>query len=680
VWIGWPGTVAREHRKRVEDTLASEHRCQPLFLPEQLAERFYEGFSNRTIWPVFHSFPSYAKYSSHEWEAYQRANAMFADAVSRHARPGDDLWLHDYHLMLLPGLLRSRLPQARLGFFLHIPFPPPDIFRLLPQHRDILQGLLGADLIGFHTHDYAQAFLGSARRLLGLDNTLGQIFLGQRPVQVDVFPMGIDHERYATAPSEPGIASLTARIRTGLRSRRMVFSVSRLDYTKGIPEALEAFAAFLTRYPEWIEHLVYILVVVPSRERVERYASLKREIDEMIGRINGEFGTIDWQPVRSIYRPLSFPELIALYASADVALVTPLRDGMNLIAKEFLAVRGEGTGVLVVSELAGAAKELGEALHVNPNSTDDVAEALQRALTMPEEEQRRRNAVMQQRLRSHNLQQWVSRFFSRLNAVSESARALEVKHLDAHARRRLLEDYARGRSRLLLFDYDGTLVPFAPTPAGARPDEGVLASLRRLASREGNNLVIISGRDRHTLEEWLAGLSLTLVAEHGGWIKERDGIWVPTENPADESWKREIRPIFELFVERIPGSTIEEKTFSLVWHFRQADPESAVLAARELLDTIATLTMNLNLQVLPGNKTLEVRHSGINKGSYFTRHHAPEAHDFILAVGDDWTDEDLFANLPTSAYSVKVGTTLTRAHYSLRTVEEVRSLLESLGV
>ena len=678
-WIGWPGHVPKEYKPEVEQHLSKKHGAFPVFLPESLAMRYYAGYSNRTLWPILHSLPTLARYSAPEWEAYRKANHLFFRTLKEHYQPGDIIWIHDYHLMLLPQFVREEFPEATIGFFLHIPFPHSDIFRLIPQHREILRGLLAVDLAGFHTHDYAQAFLGSVRRLIGYDNTLGQILVGERIVQADVFPMGIDFERYSTASADPSVQQEIAVIRNTLRTRKVVFSVSRLDYTKGIPQSVSAVAEFLSRYPQWHGTFVYVLVVVPSRENVDQYASLKREIDEMVGRTNSSFGSIGWQPIRYIYRSLKFAELVGLYNVADVALITPLRDGMNLIAKEFLAVKNEGPGVLVLSEFTGAAKELLEALVVHPHSKEDIAEAIHRALEMPEDEQRRRNVFMAQRLHSHDIHAWVRRFFERLKEVQDVSRNLAVKILDGKTRTAILKSYREAHRPLLLLDYDGTLVPFATHPEGAKPDGAILHTLTQLAAHERNSLVIVSGRDRGTLDSWLGSLPLTIVAEHGGWIRPRGMEWFPSVGHSEELWKRDIRPIMDLFVERIPGSFVEEKDFSLVWHFRKADRESATGAARELLDTLANITTNMNIQVLPGNKTVEVRHFGINKGSYYTRYHSAAGHDFILAVGDDWTDEDLFAALPPTAYSIKVAPRITRARLNVRTVEDVRALLGDLA-
>src|SRR6266540_3531618 len=321
-WFGWPGDVAPSESHEIAARLEKKFDCHPVFLPRKLARSFYSGFSNGTLWPLFHSFSTYARYSASEWAA-----------------------------------IRERAPDARIGFFLHIPFPPYDVFRLLPWHRDLLRGVLGADLVGFHTYDYMRAFVGSVRRGLGYESRIGTITAEHRVVQADVFPLGIDVETFASAPVGPAAVSSIARLRKALGSSKLLFSISRLDYTKGIPEQLEAFGRFLESHPEWRRKVAYVLAVVPSRERVAEYARLKRAIDERVGRINSRYSTIAWSPIRYVYRQLDFDELIALYRVSDVAIVTPLRDGMNLIAKEYVAAKQEPRGVLILSEMAGASKE-----------------------------------------------------------------------------------------------------------------------------------------------------------------------------------------------------------------------------------------------------------------------------------------------------------------------------------
>jgi len=679
LWVGWPGPVAKDDREEVKHTLQKEYGCLPVFLSDQLAEKYYEGYSNRSIWPLFHSMPMYAKYSASEWEAYKRANTLFRDAVLSAYNDGDLLWIHDYHLMMLPRYLREHLPHAALSFFLHIPFPHHEIYRLLPQHREILESLLSLDLIGVHTHDYAHALLGSIRRLLGHDNTLGQLIVGDRAVQVDVFPMGIDFHKYADGLDDPSAQKEVESIRSSIVSRRIVFSVQRLDYTKGIPESLEAVKVFYEKHREWHEKIVYLLVVVPSRENVERYASLKRQIDELVGSINSEFGTLGWTPVRYIYRSLSFTQLVALYSVADVAMVTPLRDGMNLIAKEYLAVRRDNRGVLILSELAGAAKELMESITVNPNSPEEIERALVRALAMDEREQEQRVSMMRTRLEQNDLSQWIRRSFQRLEDALKATADLSVKLLDHSVRDRLIHQYRTGNTRLIVLDYDGTLVPFADEPKLAKTDSELRSILQSLTQSDRTTVVILSGRDRHTLEEWLGDLRLGLVAEHGGWARDAgETEWRRVLAPPNVQWMKDILPFLRLYVERIPGSFVEEKAFSLVWHYRKADHESGSVAAKELLDSLSQFSMNLGVQILPGNKTVEIRNVGISKGVYYAEALSHIPSDFILAAGDDWTDEDLFSVLPETAFSIKVGMRVSKARYNVRSYRDVRSLLEQL--
>ncbi len=677
-WFGWPGTIAPSETEEVTTRLEKEFDCVPVVLPHALARPYYAGFSNGTLWPLFHSFSTYARYSASEWEAYRAVNARFADAIVRALRPNDQLWIHDYHLLLLPRLIRERVPEARVGFFLHIPFPPYDVFRLLPWHREILQGMLGADLIGFHTYDYARAFLGSVLRDLGLDNRIGTIVAGHRAVQVDVFPLGVDVAKFNSTPIGPAAGRSIARLRKGLEPSKLLFSISRLDYTKGIPEGLDAFGRFLELHPEWRRKITYLLAVVPSRERVAEYARLKRAIDERVGRINSRYSTIAWSPIRYVYRQLDFDELIALYRVSDVAIITPLRDGMNLIAKEYVAAKQEPRGVLVLSEMAGASKEMREALIVNPNDVEDVVGAIQRALTMPPEEQAWRIRAMQERLRRYDARTWAMRFLERLEDAVRLSEDLTSKSLsDAH-RKEIRQAYRKAARRLLLFDYDGTLVSLSVNREATLPDGRVMGILKGLGSDPTNHVVLVSGRPRQDLEKWFGELPLTLIAEHGAWVRDHgDREWRSTL-PLEEGWKVRVRPVMERFLDRVPGSSLEEKDFSIAWHYRLADVESGTLAAKDLVDILTTLTANFDLQVLPGNKVVEIRRSGVSKGTHFATHLAREPWGFILAAGDDWTDEALFASLPPSAFSIRVGITASSARLNVESEAAILDLLESL--
>lgn len=678
LWIGWPGELDdREDFETITERLIKEFSCYPVYLSRSDVEEYYGGFSNKTIWPLFHYFPMYAAYDEAYWKAYRRVNQAFCNKIMKVAKSGDVIWVHDYHLMLLPEMLREKLQDATIGFFLHIPFPSFELFRLLPWRRELLEGLLGADLIGFHTYDYARHFLSSVLRLVGHDHKLGEVITRNRMVKVDSFPMGIDYERYSEAVGEPRVLTEIVQLRQRLGNTKVILSIDRLDYTKGIPQRLKAFDKFLQKYPRWHEKVTLILVTAPSRTSVDQYRLLKKQVDELVGHINGKYGTVGWIPIQYFNRSIPFHPLIAMYCIADVALITPLRDGMNLIAKEYVATKKDGKGVLILSEMAGAATELGEALIINPNNKLEIVEALNEALRMPEDEQVARNRIMQQRLERWHVGQWAERFLDKLLETKKRQEALLVKRLNPPTKRKLVADYFNSKRRLILLDYDGTLTQFYGKPEDAKPNAETLGLLEQLAAVPENEVVLISGRTKSTLSKWFGALNIGLIAEHGLWVREKGGDWEVVESVSNQ-WKSEIRPVLEFYADRTPGSSLEEKDFSLVFHYRRAEPELGSLRARELTNHLVNFTANLNLQVLEGHKVIEVKNIGINKGKAALRWISREKWDFLMAAGDDWTDEDIFAVLPETAYSIRVGLSPSQARFNLSSPKEVLSLLRDL--
>lgn len=679
-WIGWPGITSeklnKSDRECIEAKLKSEYHCQPVYLTKNDFDNYYLEFCNKTMWPLCHYFTEYVVYEKNSWEAYERANTRFCSAILDSISSNDDItWVHDFHLMLVPDLLRAKRPDATIGFFFHIPFPSFEVFRLLPWRKEILQGLLGADVIGFHTYDYARHFLSCVHRLLGYDHDLGQIFIHDRTIKVDVFPMGIDYEQFSGAAQKPEVKKEIIKFRRKIGDRKVILSIDRLDYTKGIPQRLKAFDTFLSKHPEYKGKITLLLVAVPSRMRVHQYQTLKESVDELIGNINGNHGTIGWVPIWYFYRSIPFHTLAALYNIADIAMVTPLRDGMNLIAKEYIASKIDRKGVLILSEMAGAAKELGEAIVVNPYDHDSIVFALEKAFAISEEVQIAHNTEMQERLKRYDVRRWAEEFIGRLIQTKTLGNQMKDKLLDAKSRRKLTHKYKESMNRLLLLDYDGTLVPFYPSPELASPDKEILEILKNLTANRKNEVVIISGRDKDTLETWFRGYNLGLIAEHGALIKE--STWELIE-PLSSDWKEKIRPILELYQDRTPGSLVEEKEFSLVWHYRSTDHELGLIRAREIIDDLVDLTANLSLEILEGHKVVEVKNSGINKGRAGLRLVQKKDWDYILSIGDDWTDEDLFQVLPDEAYSIRVGFAPTNAKYRLQSYLEVRALLSQL--
>ena len=566
-----------------------------------------------------------------------------------------------------------------IGFFLHIPFPSFEIFRLLPAQwrKDLLEGLLGASLVGFHTHDYTRHFLSCVLRTLGCEHQLGTVIFREREVKVDTFPMGIDFEGFAGAAVAPATEGRVNELRRRCPGQKVIFSVDRLDYTKGLLNRLRGYELFLKKHPEWREKVVFIMSVAPSRTGVDSYRAMKKELEEAVGRIAGAYGNVHWSPIIYQYCSLGFEEIVALYRMSDVALITPLRDGMNLVAKEFIACRPKRDGVLILSEMAGAAKEMGEAVLVNPYHTAEFAAALQQALTMPISEQVRRNEILQERLRRYDIKRWGEDFLLALKGTVKSEAVHRVRALKGKARASMHQMYGQAERRTLLLDYDGTLVPFVDDPSQAKPDAELIEILGLLASDDANDVVIVSGRPRTDLESWFGRLPVTFIAEHGIWLRPVGQDWKAL-TPVNAEWKEKVRPILQFYVDRLPGAFLEEKEFSLAWHYRRADASQASLRASELLDDIADYTRNINVQVLEGDKVLEVRTTNVTKGTAAGQWLSRSQPEFILAIGDDWTDEDLFRALPGSAFTVRVGLAPTCAKYSIGSHTLVRKLLQEL--
>ena len=677
IWIGWPGLYLHEDSEKEEVAAAlKKENMAPVYLTKDDIEKFYEGFCNSTLWPLFHYFPKYVGFDEEHWQSYRYVNNLFCEAVIQYAEKDDIIWIHDYQLLLLPSMIREKLPEASIGFFQHIPFPSYEIFRILPWRQELLEGMLGSDLLGFHTYDDVRHFLSSVSRITGIDNKMGEMRVGSRICNVDSFPMGIDYQKFENAALSPDTIKEIKKYRDKLGNQKLIISIDRLDYSKGIPERLNALYEFLSRYPEYKEKISLIFVMVPSRDKVPLYKQLKMEIDELVGRINGKFGTMSWTPVYYFYRGFPFQSLSAFYTMSDVALVTPLRDGMNLVCKEYIASKKDQTGVLILSEMAGAAKEMSEAIIVNPHDVNQIVDALHQALTMPKEEQQRRNYELQNILRRYDIHHWVHVFMQELEEIKDRQRQFEIRRLSYHIRQEIVDHYKNAKKRIIFLDYDGTLVEFNSDPRKVAPDDDLKILMNRLSNDPKNKIVIISGRDKDSLEDWFGNTRIDMIAEHGVWLKEGRIYWSLIDYLSDE-WKKSIRPILELYVDRTPGSFIETKDFSLVWHYRKADKALGELRSRELINNLQYLTTNMPIKILEGNKVIEVKNAGINKGVAALRW-LHEPYDFILAAGDDLTDEDTFSIMPESSYTLKVGYSPSIASFNISSVTEMRGLLRAM--
>lgn len=677
IWIGWPGfEVPEERQDEVREKLAALH-LYPVFLTQNEINQFYEGFSNEVLWPVFHYVVTYAHYEQSYWDCYQSVNEKFAKAALQLIDSQDKVWVHDYQLLLLPGLLRKYLPEATIGFFQHIPFPSYEIFRLIPWREELVNGLIGADLIGFHTYDDVRHFLTTATRLLPINSSANILNNNERQIVVEAFPMGIDADKFNELTKSAEVKKEIDFFRKEKEHLKIILSIDRLDYSKGILERLRAFELLLQLHPAYIGKIALFMVVVPSRDKVQQYKDLKEQIDQLVGNINASYRSMDWIPVNYFYRSFPIEVLSALYATADICLVTPMRDGMNLVSKEYIASRTNNDGVLILSEMAGAAKELTEALVVNPNNLGDIMEAIVLGLNMPLEEQEQRMVAMRAIVSKYNVKHWVKNFVTRLAEVKDLQKSLLTKHAVNHINDAITKKYNETAKRVLFLDYDGTLVGFSGNIEQATPNAELYDLIEKLTADPANTVVIISGRRHQTLEKWFGHFKLDMIAEHGAWQKKHGAEW--TSLPwLNDSWKQEIRTFLETYTDRTPGSFIEEKSYSLVWHYRKVEPGLGELRAGEIVNHLRVLAADKGLQLMPGNKVIEFKSVEINKGKAALNWMHETEYDFIMAIGDDHTDEDIFKVLPPEAITIKVGNNLSEAKYYLVDFREVRRLLTNL--
>jgi len=681
-WVGWPGIASDELTPAERRTVTQRLKRDGYYAVHQTqeeVEKYYEGYANNTLWPLFHYLQNddVPQKTKEVWNTYKAVNQRFAKEAAKHLDKNTVTWVQDYHLMLVPSYLRERAPEAKIGFFLHIPFPSYEIFRTLPERTELLRGLLGADLIGFHTYDYARHFLSSCLRTFGISNHNGKLLHQNRQIVVDAFPLGIDVDKFRNTLTSEETLQIKREIHENYGEYKLILSVDRLDYTKGFLHRLEAFGRFLEKYPAMRQKVVLMMVAQPSRAGVERYQWLRDEVERLVSRINGEFGTVDWTPVIYYYQGVQLDRLVALYSSADVALITPLRDGMNLVAKEYVVAQAEeNPGVLVLSEMTGASEELAEALPINPYDIENVADVLHQALKLPKSERKIRFRKMYRRLSAYPPTAWANDFCAELVERTDQA---ELRFLSNDDATLYTKQFASAASSLILLDYDGTLRSFvkSPDPAAARPSQKLKAIIRALGEHSGCRVVIISGRTKEALEAWFHDSPVDLVAEHGAWRRTSDG-WQKTVDEPSPDIRAKALALMRQTANRTPGAAVEEKDFSLVWHYRNVSPELAYVRASVLRHDLRNICEASELAVFDGHKVIEVKPTGIDKGqiaAQYLREYNPE---FSMVIGDDYTDESMFEVASSDTITIKVGEGQTVASERLPDVAAVLKLLEAL--
>lgn len=680
LWLGYAGLSPKDADYKGAKHLLHKQRYIPVDVSDADYGSFYNGACNGSIWPLFHYAPHFMTRTEGDWQAYVKVNHLFAAEILNIAKAGDYVWIHDYHLMLVPEILREEMPDLRIAYFHHIPFPAHEMFRIHPKRESILRGLLGADLIGMHTIDYALNFQSAVTRLLEARVETDSIFFRDHRAKVGAFPLGVDVQNIRRTLN----AAPKCELLTQLEGKKVLLGIDRLDYTKGLPEKLTAFRLLLTNHPEYIGHIVLLQVCVPTRMEVPNYAELRAEIERLVGQINGEFGHPGYVPLQYLFQPFSPEQVYQFYEHADVALVTPLRDGLNLVSKEYVASRRDDDGVLILSELAGSAAEMGEALLVNPYDVRALAEAIHSALSMPNLERRHRMRRLRERVqRSDNLS-WATTFKLAWQEASSSKTKKRSVGLTGISVPLLIETILSYRIKSLFLDYDGTLVPIVASPDLAVPSKATLHLLHMLSRIPDFEVAIITGRSQEFCLQHLGDLPITLASEHSAFVRIRgDRHFVATFNLEElEHFKEVARPYLARYLARVPGSQLEEKVTSLVVHYRQSEPSFAHGQALDLRENLSQILANSPFGVYLAKKAIEVKPRSANKGLAIERCLASWQDDdeAFLTAGDDATDEDMFRVRSAVNHSIYVGYPTTTAKYHVASPVELADFLQKLAL
>lgn len=706
-WIGWAGVnVPDEVGQKALTQALAEKRCIPVFLDEEIVHQYYNGYCNNILWPLFHylGLPQEDRLATtrsfqSQFAAYKKANQMFADVINKHYEEGDVVWCHDYHLMFLPECLKKHNSKMKVGWFLHTPFPSSEIHRTLPSRSELLRAVLAADLVGFHTYDYARHFVSSCTRILGMEGTPEGVEDDQgRLTRVAAFPIGIDSNRFIRALEQPKVQEHIKELKERFAGRKVMLGVDRLDMIKGIPQKILAFEKFLEENLYWQDKVVLLQIAVPTRTDVPDYQKLTSQVHEIVGRINGRFGTWSKVPIHHLDRSLDFFALCALYAVTDVALVTSLRDGMNLVSYEFVACQDAKKGVLILSEFAGAAQSLGAgALLVNPWNITEVAVAIGKALNMSDEEREKRHKLNFKHVTTHTAQQWAETFVSELNdtvveaqlRITQSRPVLPVDYA--------VEQFLSCSNRLLILGFNATLTESVDTPGTRGGDQikemdlklhpELKGPLATLCGDPKTTIVVLSGSRRDILDDNFGEFDLWLAAEHGMFLRHTRGHWMTTmPEHLNLDWVPSLKHVFEYFQERTPRSHFEPRETSLVWNYKYADFEFGRLQARDMLQHLSTGPIsNALVEVVQGTRSVEVRAVGVTKGSAIDRilgeivHSKPLTSpiDYVLCIGHFLEkDEDVYTFFEPELPSDNVSYQRTKAVDTMKLPGERRPSLK----
>lgn len=654
-----------------------------VLLSKDLHNSYYNDFCNDVIWPLFHYESQRVKYSDDAWKSYDKVNRLMAEEISKNLSDNDTVWIHDFHFFLLAKYLRLYNKNIRIGFFLHIPFPSSEIFRQLPVRNEILEGLLNCDLIGFHDYSYLRHFTTSLWNLLSVESDLLHVHYKGRKIKLGVFPVSIDTPRIASFAQSNAILERVNEFKKTYPNK-VILGVDRLDYSKGVELKLKAFKEFLEKYPQWATQVSFVQVGVPTRIDVEEYAQLKSEIDQLVGEINGKYGTLEHVPVRYIYQSVSEEDLHALYRMSDVLFVGSKRDGMNLVALEYMASQdSKNPGSVVLSEFTGASSVLSAAIRINPWNAHSTADALHEALQLSHKERVQRYKDAIHFLEGYTSQDWASSFMANLSEVRVSARNAPALFLEDEVSTLATKEFiqkVKEKNVVLFLDFDGTLTPIEDHPEQVTLSPEVKELLLKLSQKPNLDLVIVSGRNKKYLTEQFKDLDIYLVSEHGAnYYNHKVKRWRTLIHSNVISWIEPAKMIMNDYTKRVPLSFIEKKEASLVWHYRMSPAQFANYQARKLADELDSGLSHLPAKIYLGKKNVEVKALEANKGdfvSWFLETHSDK--EFVaVAVGDDVTDEDMFNTLKKKGLTIKVGPEDTQAQYRILEQSQITEVLKA---
>lgn len=736
MWVGWPGvSVPDKEDEMIVTNKLMQMRCIPVFLDDELVDQYYSGYCNNILWPLFHymGLPQdykvkRAKDFKAQLKAYDIANQMFAEVVCQISKDGDTIWCHDYHLMLLPMLLKKHNIKMKVGWFLHTPFPSYEVYRSLPNRMELLEAVLQSDLVGFHTYDYARHFVSACTSLLGLESYLEGVEFEGRIVKVEAFPIGIDSSRFKNALELPEVKAKIAEFKRLFADRKVMLGVDRFDMIKGLLQKVLAFEKFLEKNVDLKEKVVLLQIAVPTRSDVPEYKKLASQVHELVSRVNDRFGTLKTTPIHHLDQTLDFPSLCALYAVTDVALVTSLRDGMNLVSYEYVACQESNKGVLILSEFAGAAQSLGAGvIIVNPWDTAKVAKCIKAALDMPAHEREKRHRHNYELVSAHSAQDWAEDYVCELHNAATKALLRTKQPIVVLPLKETASRYAQSRNRLLILGFNETLTEedqffergasnqTAGTKLKLNPE--LKGPLKTLCDNEDTTVIVVSGHGKIILDESFREFKMWLAAENGMFLRETSEEWTTSTEHLEIGCSDSVKKVIEYFTRRTPRSYPEQRETSFVWNYKYADDDFGRCQAKDMLLHLgAYSSSNRIVDVVQGRWSIEVRPVGVTKGNAVNkiikelgcRKNITTPIDYVLCIGHFLAkDEDVYSlpyvntqpeskrkangwqadctsiNFDLKAenyFSCTVGREHSLAQYKLEGTSDVISLLHDLAV